>query len=203
MAAHSNVPAIIRPLARYVDFSGRSTRPEFWLFLLLNYLVIGAAVAAIVAGSMAGGHIDLDKLMITYMRFGPLLSVFNLAVLLPNIAVRVRRLHDIGRSGWWVTFPYGVAMVAYIVFLVVDGPVLFQTMLDIAKKMQAASDPAALTPMAMLRLEVPLWQLMVPWVFIPTWIAELLTWVAFAWPGTKGTNVFGPNPKLGASTEVF
>ena len=194
---------MFRPIARYADFGSRATRTEFWLFLLFNYLVIAAIGALVIGDSAPGGHVDWDKLLANYMRFGPLLSLFNLALFLPNLAVRVRRLHDIRRSGWWVVFPMVVSFIAYIVFFVVNGPVLLQTMMDMTKKMQEISDPAAITPMTMMRLELPLWQLMLPWIMIPTLVAELIMWVAYAWPGTKGTNRFGPDPRLGAPTEVF
>ena len=199
----SNVPAVIRPFARYVDFMGRSTRPEFWMFLLLNYLVV-ALIAAFVAGtSMNGKLLDMDRLMVNYMRFAPLLNLFNLAVILPNLSVRVRRLHDLGRSGWWILFPFVVSVIAYIVFFIFNGPVFFQTAIDMGRKMKDLTDPAAITPAAMLRLEWPLWQLMLPWVLGPSLAAELIMWIAYAWPGSQDSNRFGPNPKIGARVEVF
>ena len=194
---------MFQPLVRYANFGGRSTRMEFWSFLAFAYLVVAGFIALVVGDSLSGQHMDWDKFLTNYMRFGPLLSLFNLAIFLPNLAVRVRRLHDIRRSGWWVVFPMVVGFIAYIVFFIVEGPVFFQTMLDMAKKMQEMGDPASITPMAILRLEVPMWTLMLPWILIPTLVSELMMWVAYAWPGTKGTNRFGPDPRLGAPTEVF
>ena len=203
MATTSKVFPMFRPIVRYVDFGGRSTRSEFWLFLLFNYMVVAGFAALVVGDSLAGGHFDLDKFLANYMRFSPLLSLFNLALFLPNLAVRVRRLHDIRRSGWWIVFPYVVGFVAYIVFFVVNGDVFLQTAVDIGKKMQALGDPTTIAPAALIRLEIPLWQLLLPWILIPTLVAELMMWVAYAWPGTKGANRFGPDPHLGAPTEVF
>lgn len=73
------VQAISVCLGKYVDFSGRAARPEFWWFFLFQILV------SIVA-SFLGGTIS---------------SLVSLALLLPALAVGARRLHDIGKSGWW------------------------------------------------------------------------------------------------------
>ena len=69
----------------YADFEGRARRTEYWMFLLVNVLI--AFVLGIIA-AMTG--------------FRALSTLYSLAVLLPGIAVGVRRLHDTGRSGWWL-----------------------------------------------------------------------------------------------------
>lgn len=69
----------------YVDVEGRARRTEYWMFVLVNVLV------AIVVG-LIGRAIHLPILG----------SLYSLAVLLPSIAVSVRRLHDTDRSGWWL-----------------------------------------------------------------------------------------------------
>lgn len=71
----------------YATFSGRAARPEFWWFVL--FLVIGNIVLGMVDGLIFGDASVLGGL-------------FGLATLLPALAVSVRRLHDIGKSGWWV-----------------------------------------------------------------------------------------------------
>ena len=72
-------------LSKYVVFSGRSRRREFWMFALVNFL-IGVGVQ-IVDGIVGTG--------------GILYLIYTLAVLLPGFAVFMRRMHDTGRSGWW------------------------------------------------------------------------------------------------------
>jgi uncharacterized membrane protein YhaH (DUF805 family) len=64
---------------KYVDFNGTAARPEFWWFALFTFVVsyILSAISPILGG------------------------IFSLATLLPSIAVGTRRLHDIGKSGWW------------------------------------------------------------------------------------------------------
>ena len=75
-------------LSKYTQFSGRARRPEYWWFVLFSWL--GALVTGLV-----------DRVL-----FGPDVGIFGviwgLALLLPAIAVGVRRLHDLGKTGWWL-----------------------------------------------------------------------------------------------------
>ena len=88
---------------KYVEFSGRARRKEFWMFSLFNFL------AGIVVGF-------LDGLLGT----GSMLScAYSLAVFLPGIAVSIRRLHDTDRSGWWYLLVF-LPIVGWIVLLVFD-----------------------------------------------------------------------------------
>ncbi|WP_347312165.1 DUF805 domain-containing protein [Defluviimonas sp. SAOS-178_SWC] len=81
--------------SKYATFSGRARRAEFWWFALFNFA--GNIVLNIVDGIIFGfGH--------GMMGGGgqPLSGLFSLAILLPSLAVAARRLHDTGRSGWWL-----------------------------------------------------------------------------------------------------
>ena len=71
--------AISTCFSNYATFSGRASRPEFWWFFLFQILV---SMAASMLGDVVAGLVSL-------------------ALLLPALAVGARRLHDIGRSGWW------------------------------------------------------------------------------------------------------
>lgn len=78
----------IEAFRRYADFEGKSTRPAYWYFVLFNFII--SFVVSFVAGMV--------KI--------PLLSlVYSLAVFVPSIAAAVRRMHDVGRSGWWILVP--------------------------------------------------------------------------------------------------
>ncbi|MBE6080710.1 MAG: DUF805 domain-containing protein [Veillonella sp.] len=81
---------------KYADFRGRATRSEFWRFVLAQWVV--------------GSLLTLIFSMIS--DYGSIISsVIGLAFIIPSIAVQVRRLHDIGRTGWWyliVFVPFGV-----------------------------------------------------------------------------------------------
>ncbi|MEU2390183.1 DUF805 domain-containing protein [Streptomyces sp. NPDC007369] len=73
-------------LKKYTVFSGRARRQEYWMFTLFNVLAL--IIVAVV-----------DSAIGTY----PLLyAIYALAVFLPSLAVGVRRLHDLGKSGWWL-----------------------------------------------------------------------------------------------------
>ena len=69
----------------YFDFQGVTGRRAFWMFVLFNFVI--AVVLNIVLG---------------LIHLGPLAGLYSLAVLLPSLGLAVRRLHDIGKSGWWL-----------------------------------------------------------------------------------------------------
>lgn len=72
----------------YFDFNGRATRTQFWMFVLFSVILgIVLGLLSTLIGEKAGTV---------------LLAVVNLALLLPSLGIAVRRLHDIGRSGWWI-----------------------------------------------------------------------------------------------------
>ncbi len=71
----------IRAFKKYADFEGRDNRPQYWYFYLINLIVYAIL-----------GVINTDVLA----------SLYGLVVLIPSLAIGVRRLHDIGKSGWWL-----------------------------------------------------------------------------------------------------
>lgn len=102
----SFIDAVRAALSKYATFSGRSRRSEYWWFALFNFLV-----------SLVGAGIDvaIGKNLFQF--------VVALALLLPNLAVLVRRLHDTNRSGWWILIgliPL-VGAIVLIVFAVQDS----------------------------------------------------------------------------------
>lgn len=78
---------------KFAVFQGRSRRKEYWFFALGNFIVV--VVLSVVDG-MTGTSFGVDS------GYGLLSGLFCLAIVIPSIAVAVRRLHDVGRSGWWV-----------------------------------------------------------------------------------------------------
>lgn len=82
-------------LKQYIAFSGRSHRREFWMFLLIHVIII------VVLGLVS------EKLT----------SIYTLAVFLPALGVSVRRLHDTGKSGWWVLLHF-IPVVGTLILLV-------------------------------------------------------------------------------------
>lgn len=101
-------------LKKYVVFSGRARRKEYWMFYLINILI--SLLLGVVAGIIAGAS----------GRDGPadlILWVYTLAILLPSLGVTVRRLHDTGRSGWWLLIGLipVIGAIVLLVFTLLDG----------------------------------------------------------------------------------
>ncbi len=88
---------IIGPLKKYADFSGRASRREFWLFMLFVTIL---TVAAHSVDEPDGRNAAVA------MNMGIAELSVTLLLLLPSITVGVRRLHDTGRSGWWMMLVY-------------------------------------------------------------------------------------------------
>jgi uncharacterized membrane protein YhaH (DUF805 family) len=84
-------------LKKYAVFSGRARRTEFWTFTLVNIAV--ATLLAFVDNSSVA--LTVSTGVTAAYGVGILSSLYSLAVLVPHLAVTVRRLHDTGRSGWW------------------------------------------------------------------------------------------------------
>lgn len=148
------VEAIRLGFQRYIDFSGRSTRAEFWWWTLFCMLAI---MIAALLNDMLGLPSSEDG--------GVLDGVVSLILLIPTLAVGARRLHDIGRSGWWQLAPYGLALAVILLTLVMVGGVG--------------------TGGVMLGL-------MIGAVASIVLIAILIFW--WVKPSQPGTNRFGPNP---------
>ena len=101
-------------LKKYAVFSGRAGRAEFWRFFLINSLIIvGLIVLQITLSSVVG------RSAVANLAISMLSVVYWLAILIPSLAVTVRRLHDSNLSGWWLLIsfvPFGgiVLLVFYI-----------------------------------------------------------------------------------------
>jgi len=102
----------LEALKNYAVFSGRSRRKEYWYFVLFN-----AVVGLVLSG--------LDALLGTFSssaNVGLLSGIYALAII-PTLAVSVRRLHDIDRTGWWVLIHLVpvIGSVVLLVFAVLDS----------------------------------------------------------------------------------
>ena len=105
--------------SKYVTFSGRAPRSEFWWFIL--FILLTNTVLSVVDGMIFGTTPNGQSAMV-------LGAIFSLAVLLPSIAVGVRRLHDLDRTGWWyllVLVPLLGGLILIVFFYIhkgTDGP---------------------------------------------------------------------------------
>ena len=96
-------------IRKYVTFEGRARRKEYWMFTLFN--VVFVVVTMLLDILLFGATPDNP----TSPRY--LTTLYGLFVFLPTLTVVVRRLHDIGRSGWWLAGYYGVAFVCTILMI--------------------------------------------------------------------------------------
>lgn len=90
----------MKVVRNYAGFSGRAQRVEYWYYALVYFLI---SIALEIVDSLIG--------------FGLLGALFALALLVPSLAVGVRRLHDIGRSGWWLLIGL-IPVIGWIVLIV-------------------------------------------------------------------------------------
>ncbi|KCZ95983.1 hypothetical protein HHI_04392 [Hyphomonas hirschiana VP5] len=84
--------------ARYVDFQGRSRRSEYWWVALFNLIVIGVLVILLMA--LGGLNPDTGEMGPLGFVFIGIMILYGLAIVIPSIALFVRRLHDINQTGW-------------------------------------------------------------------------------------------------------
>ncbi len=95
-----------RVFSQYTDFTGRDSREQYWMFILF-YMIIYIGLT-VVDSILTGGLLGM---------------LFSLALLIPSIAIATRRLHDIGKSGWWqliVLIPI-IGFIVLIVWLATPG----------------------------------------------------------------------------------
>ena len=102
--------AISAGFSNYVNFSGRACRSEYWYWIL--FIIIADIVAAIIDQA-------LGIQLVT--------GLFGLVTIIPNIAIAIRRLHDLDRTGWWILLGF-IPLIGWIILLIwyvtkgTDGP---------------------------------------------------------------------------------
>ncbi len=85
-----------RAMQNYANFNGRDTRPQFWWFYLCLFII------SFIAGFIAG-----------LIQVQLLSTIVSLVFLIPNLAAAVRRVHDVGKSGWFILIPiYNIILLA-------------------------------------------------------------------------------------------
>ena len=97
----------IEVLKKYTVFSGRARRKEYWYFALFNIIISFILIF-------------IDSIFGTFnweAGYGVFSTIYSLAVLLPALGVSIRRLHDTGRSGWWILIGF-IPLIGAIVLLI-------------------------------------------------------------------------------------
>ena len=102
-------------LKHYFDFSGRARRMEYWCFAVFQLIAIGLAALIGVGLDYAFGLPAVMTLALTI--------IVSIGLIVPGFAVLFRRLHDIGKSGWWIfiTLIPCIGSIILLVFLFLDG----------------------------------------------------------------------------------
>ena len=162
--------AIKSVFSKYATFSGRARRSEFWYFFLFNFLV-----------SFVLGLI-------------PFLSVVSglwaLAVLIPSLAVAVRRFHDIGKSGW--TYLYflipGLLYIGYLIYFII------KYVLPVSDNFDAETITEMLTSNSSSLAIIGI-------LLLVSLVASIIFLVWMAKDSEPGENQWGPNPKGQPKTE--
>ena len=179
------ITAVVQGFRKYAVFGGRATRAECWWWLLFTF--IGSIVLSVI-DSLIG--------LLGVWEHGPLETLFSLAILLPSIAVVTRRLHDIGKTGWWQVPWFGIPFVAwlatgimFIVALVITYGVTNASgewSFDGADiQWESAIEVFAFLPAAiMLIAALAITLAVIVWAII--WMAR---------QGEAGQNRFGPDPR--------
>lgn len=139
----------------YANFNGRARRSEYWYFILFNALF---SLALTIIDNLLGLNFGTAE-------SGVLNTIYSLAVFIPSLAVSVRRLHDIGKSGWLLLITYGT-IILLAVFLILGS------------FMYSFDSSALIMIFALLIIAVAIWLL-----------------IMFCTEGDDFTNKYGPNPK--------
>ena len=120
-------------IKKYVKFDGRARRKEYWMFVLFNAIF---GIVASLLDNLLGLNFSSEYSSYASVSTGIIASVYSLAVFLPTLAVGVRRLHDIGKSGWWLL----------IALVPLAGPIWLLVLLatnGVVGENQYGSDPKA------------------------------------------------------------
>lgn len=97
----------VQVLTKYAEFNGRATRSEYWYFTLINFV-------AIFALSFIDGFVGIFSIN---GNVGLFAGLYSLLVLVPYLAVTVRRLHDTNRSGWWLLLEFVPVLGSLVLFI--------------------------------------------------------------------------------------
>jgi uncharacterized membrane protein YhaH (DUF805 family) len=152
-------------MRRYFEFSGRSSRSEFWFFILFLFIlsIVASVLDAMLFGDAGVGGVAL------------LSSIVSIVHFIPSLSVSVRRLHDIDRSGWWIL----LGLVPLLIGAVLFGGSLFM--------MAGATDPTLGTMGGIAGMGLSVFV-----VIILEIVALIILIVFYCTRGTPGPNRFGP-----------
>lgn len=156
----------------YAKFSGRARRSEFWFFQLFNFII---SIAISTAAQTFSWVTDSWAVL-------GFSCLYSFAVIVPSLAVTVRRLHDTGRSGWWLLSYYIPNILTFTLFIVVIVQIISENSFYQLDNLDADSLPWTTIWACLLSLLV-------------TFVFSIVILVWLCTDSHPGTNKYGPNPK--------
>ena len=165
------IDAVKSVLSQYTGFSGRARRSEYW------YWILATTLASLLIGAFEG------LLGLRAYGVGPISLILSLVVFIPGLAVSVRRLHDVGKSGWWLGGFY----------LGIIGWYLLLVLLAVGVSTAMNGDARASGVIGGFSLIFLLGVI----------IYALFLLFLLCQDSHKGPNKYGPNPKNQGNYEVF
>lgn len=103
--------AYLDAMRHYATFTGRTSRAGFWLYILFYIIIV--MIAGVLDMMLFGDH---------YENGGPIAGIVGLVHLVPGLAIGVRRLHDIDRTGWWLLLSFtGIGLIVLLIFNILSG----------------------------------------------------------------------------------
>ena len=176
-------------ISEYATFTGRSRRSEYWwfgLFILLIMVIplIGMGVTSFVLEGrfvMKPGETNGALTQTIHLILVIVFALAYLFVLVPSLAVQTRRLHDTGRSGWWIVWGFLASMATEIVALIVLG--FGSTDLDTIGQIKESFDVSIIGGILILLL------------YLAQLGLSLAIFVFSLLDSERGENMYGPSPK--------
>lgn len=168
---------LFRPLIRYADFKGRASRSEYWLFAILQgfwyALLIGLATISM-------GHGEPDKASTGVLVAFGLIVASMVALIVPNYAVLVRRLHDSGRGAIWLCLMLPSVLSAVMTVGTI-ATAIASVGAGASREVFLGTALAGLGAAGLLGLI--------------GYVGQIIMFVLTLLPGTRGENGFGPDPR--------
>ncbi|MGI3169174.1 DUF805 domain-containing protein [Pseudooceanicola sp. C21-150M6] len=167
--------AIRSCLQKYVTFSGRASRPEYWWFVL--FLIAGGIATSILDSILFGtGTVETGPGAISAKsENGPISGLFSLATLLPILAAGWRRMHDTGRSGLYLLYP----------LIVIVGMGTFASMAGATSAVMSGDFGAAFAGLTGIVMLLSMLVFIISPLIVIWWLTR---------PSQPGPNTYGPNP---------
>lgn len=179
------VEAVKTCLRKYFNVKGRARRSEYWWYIL--FMVIVTLLASFLFPVLLtgiGSAIDMDFFMV----FMVLIMLLTIVVMIPAYTAMTRRLHDTGRSGWWVAAQLLCTLVYSVCYSII--------MLPFLEKLSSVHDPLALSSILTGAMQAhPVAATLMSFCGMGSFILGIVTFIFTLLDSKWGENKYGPSPK--------